>query len=162
MAKSYKLSNDSSETKSRKSKSKKVYVVIIVLLVALGAGGYFGYKYVDNLRNENKRLADPQESAKLETERIKADVSKLIDLPEGESPTIATVVDVEKLKNQAFFAKAQNGDRVLMFPQSKKAVLYRPSTNKIIEVAPINIGEDQKPAATQSAPADQAAGALAQ
>jgi len=33
-----------------------------------------------------------------------------------------------------------------MYSKAKKAILYRPSSNKIIEVAPINIGNNEKPA----------------
>ena len=40
-----------------------------------------------------------------------------------------------KLKAQPFFAKAQDYDQVLIFEKAKKAILYRPSTNKLIEVA---------------------------
>lgn len=131
--------------RSRIIKIKKSYVALSLLLILIGVGGLLGYKEYDKVKRENKQLQDPQQSARIESDRIKQEVSKLIDIPQNEEPTIATVVDVEKLKNQAFFAKAQNGDRVLMFPESKKAVLYRPSVKKIIEVAPINIGNNQQP-----------------
>ena len=50
---------------------------------------------------------------------------------------------LEKLGDQAFFSKAQKDDRVVIYAQAKKAILYRPSTKKIVEVAPLNIGENQ-------------------
>jgi hypothetical protein len=75
-----------------------------------------------------------------ETAKLIARVASLVSLPEGETPTIATVTDVEKLRTQTFFAKAENGDRVLIFSKARKAYLYRPSTNKIVEIGPINIG----------------------
>jgi hypothetical protein len=55
---------------------------------------------------------------------------------------VATVSDASKLQSQQFFAKAQNGDKVLIFTNAKRAVLYRPSTNKVIEYAPVNIGNN--------------------
>lgn len=130
--------------------SKKVVLAVIaaVVLAALAVGGMKGYNNYTKLKKENARLSNPQEAAKAETDRLKAEVAKIIELPADESPTIATVVDAEKLKSQAFFAKAQNDDRVLMFPKAKKAVLYRPSTKKVIEVAPINIGNNQTQGAT--------------
>ncbi len=140
--------------KTRFVKIKKSYLAIIVLVLLIAAGGAFGYRAYDEQRKEVKRLSNPQESAKAETEKIKQEVSRLIELPTDEDPTIATVVDSTKLSNQAFFAKAQNGDRVVMYAKAKKAVLYRPDTKKIIEVAPINLGDPKAPA--QSAPASTA------
>jgi hypothetical protein len=56
-----------------------------------------------------------------------------------EKPTIATVENTKKLTSQAFFKNARNGDKVLMYTQTKKAILYRPSEDKVIEVAYLNI-----------------------
>jgi hypothetical protein len=51
------------------------------------------------------------------------------------------ISDPEKLKGQAFFAKAKIGDNVLIYTASKKAYLYDPVANKILEVAPIDFGD---------------------
>lgn len=67
-------------------------------------------------------------------------VGKLMILPADEAPTIATVTDLEKLKGQPFFANAAVGDKVLIYTKAQKAILYRPSEDKIIELAPLNIG----------------------
>ncbi len=45
-----------------------------------------------------------------------------------------------------FFVNAKTGYKVLVFPVSKKAILYDPVLNKIIEVAPFQINEDTKSA----------------
>jgi hypothetical protein len=57
---------------------------------------------------------------------------------------------VTKLANQPFFANAKNGDKVLIYNSKKQAILYRPSINMIIEVAPINV-QSVTPTATASA-----------
>ncbi len=64
-------------------------------------------------------------------------------LPSDELPTIATVTDPEKLKGQAFFSKAKTGDKVLIFTNAKEAILYSPSLDKIISVAPLNIDDNK-------------------
>ena len=115
--------------------------LIVLFLLALGATGYT-YKLYKDSQAQVKKLKNPTEVAKVETQQLVDTVGKLIALPK-ETPTIATIVDIKKLENQPFFAKASNGDKVLIFTQSKKAILYNPKSNKIIEVAPINIGQNK-------------------
>jgi cytoskeletal protein RodZ len=138
-------------------KIRRLYIALIVLaalfVVAAIAGG-LAYK---NLKDENNRLSNPQESAKAETERIKSQVAALIDVPKDEEPTIANVSDANKAKEQSpeFFAKAENGDRLLMYPKAKKAILYRPSSNKIVEVSTLNVNENGSATPAQPQPASQ-------
>ncbi|HEX9503751.1 MAG TPA: hypothetical protein VF974_05540 [Patescibacteria group bacterium] len=110
-------------------------LVVVLLLGTSGAAGYF-YKQYDNLKKNPNKVAED------ETKTLIAAVGKLILLPTGEQPTIATVTDVSKLKEQVFFANAKMGDKVLVYTQAKKAILYNPGQNKIVEVAPISIGND--------------------
>lgn len=72
-----------------------------------------------------------------EISNLQGEISKFLQLP-NETPTLATVSDVEKVKDQTFFKNAQNGDKVLLYSTAGKAILYRPSTKKVIEVAQIN------------------------
>lgn len=71
---------------------------------------------------------------------IIAKVGALIELPKGETPTIATVTDPSKLQDQAFFANAKAGDIVLIYTGAREAYLYDPVQNKLVEVAPITTG----------------------
>lgn len=87
---------------------------------------------------KNKPVDKSRETADL----IKK-VSVLITLPK-EVPSVATVADKSKLSDQSFFKNAENGDKVLIFTDAKKAYLYRPSSNRIIEVGPININTPEK------------------
>jgi len=135
--------SDGSSKLGRLKSRQVLLVVALVVILAFAAGGWYFFSKYQQAKKEIAQLSNPQEAARLETERLRSEVAQLVELPANEEPTIATVVDADKLKSQAFFANAQNGDRVLMFPQAKKAVLYRPSTKKIIEIAPINIGNTQ-------------------
>lgn len=142
-------------TKSRRKVSTKSLFagILVVVILALAVTGGLLYRNYSKLKKENAKLSNPQAAAQVETDQLKSKVGQLIELPNNESPTVATVVDAGKLKTQAFFANAQNGDRVLIFSQAKKAILYRPSTNKIIEVAPINIGDSTNSSTPSTTPA---------
>ena len=50
---------------------------------------------------------------------------------------MATVSDPDELKKYPFFTNAQKGDKVLIYIINKKAILYRPDGDKIVEIAPI-------------------------
>lgn len=132
--------------------SKKTALIlgfITILLIALVPSYYFYSQY----QRSQKLLQNPTEAAKEEAKALIAKVSELIELPANEEPTVATVSDKNKIKDQPFFQKAENGDKVLIFTQWKKAILYRPSTNKIIEVAPINLGQPPESSPSASATA---------
>lgn len=77
------------------------------------------------------------ENAQDEITSVVNEVKKIMLLPD-ETPVLATVSDLEKVKGQEFFAKAQLGDKVLIFMNAKKAILYRPSDKLIVEVGRVN------------------------
>lgn len=66
-------------------------------------------------------------------EAVMEKVSSMILLPE-ELPTLATVTDKEKLGDQPFFQHAENGDKVIIYQKAKRAYLFRPSEQKIIDM----------------------------
>ncbi len=73
-----------------------------------------------------------------DAQNIVNQISRYMVLPD-ETPTLATVNDASKLKGQEFFANAQNGDKVLIFSNSGRALLYRPSSKKVIEYAKVDL-----------------------
>ena len=121
------------------SVNKKILVILLVVLSIAAT--------IIVARTKPELLGIPvsQQIVESETEvnKLIEEVGKIIELPEGPKPTIATVTEVEKVKGQAFFAKAQNGDKVLVYTEAKKAILYRPSEKKIIEVGVVNIGQEE-------------------
>lgn len=114
--------------------------IIAVVVIAAAVSSYFYIQYRGTQSEIQKLKEDPKGASAEETKKLVEQVGKLVELPTGEDPTVATVTDKERLKDQAFFARAENGDKVLIYTQAKKAYLYRPSSNKIIDVAPVNIG----------------------
>lgn len=117
-----------------------VSVAILLLLVAVLPSAYFYAQY----KKTQSMLSNPAVLGQKEVDGLIQQVGKLIDLP-SENPTVATVSDKSKLANQTFFARAENGDKVLIFPKAQKAILYRPSINKLIEVGPVNIQPTSAP-----------------
>lgn len=140
---------ESKNNTARKGIAKKAGYAFagVFVLSLIAATGYFYYQW-------RQTKVNPQGVAKNEMAGIVADVSRLIELPVNEEPTMATVTSVEKLKDQPFFAKAQNGDKALIFSQSGKAILYRPSANKIIEVISL-VGGGQLGAGAPATPTNQ-------
>lgn len=131
-----------------KNNSKKTIIIVIlsiIVFIILVIGGMFVYA---SITAHNKQVAiskmTPDELAQQETDGLVAKVSKLMSLPQDEKPSVATVTDKAKLKDQPFFANAENNDKVLIYTNAKKAILYRPSTDKVIEVMPISFS-DGKP-----------------
>lgn len=119
----------------------------VVLLIAVGASVYFYLQYSQT----QQLIKNPTLVAQEQTKDLLRRVGMLMELPTNETPTIATVSDVSKLKGQPFFVHAQNGDKVLIYTNAKKAILYRPAENKIIDVAPVNLGENPTPTPTVTA-----------
>lgn len=113
--------------------------VLVVLVIALGLWSWSLYNDKNNLQSQVDSLnSNPQAIVQRQTQDLIAKVGRLMQLPSGETPTVAEVSDATQARQQSsFFNKAQNGDRVLMYVKAGEAILYRPSTNKIILVAPL-------------------------
>lgn len=109
----------------------------IIALLVLSGLLWWSQRQVAQLR---KDLDSKQNSTRIQEENkaLVEKVGTLIALPNNETPTIATVNDLDKLSSQPFFDNAELGDKVLIYAKAKKAVLYRPSQNKIIELAPLS------------------------
>lgn len=109
--------------------------LFLVLFLASSGSAFYFYNQAREIRQ------NPTKVAEKELREVVEKVGQLIVLPEGETPTLATVADPEKLRDQTFFAKAKVGDKVLIYTGARKAILYDPSAHKIVEVAALNIGQ---------------------
>ncbi len=109
----------------------KVFIVLVVIFVAaIASGGYYYYtQYIKTISND---------AATKEIAAVVEKVGVLTDLPADQVPVLATVTEKEKLAPQPFFSRAENGDKVLFYTTLGRAILYRPSTNKIIEMTVIS------------------------
>ena len=113
----------------------------VIILVILAAGGIYGSYYFYTKYTAIK--ANPNLEAQKESERLVLALGRLMELPSGETPSIAAILDKEKLKDQPFFQAAENGDRLFTYNKAMIAILYRPSTNKIVNITQISVNQPQ-------------------
>ena len=126
-------------------KNLKILLVVLIAVGSTGAAFYFYSQYQTIKKN-------PDLVYKGEDKKTIESISRYMELPQGEEPSIATILDITKLKDQKFFENAQNGDKIIIYNLARKAILWRPTTNKIIEVAPLVLGDQaQTTSQTQTA-----------
>jgi len=116
--------------------------LLAILLASVLSTAYF---FDQNLIAQRELAAikkNPNLVTQQEAKDLISRIGLLVQLPKGEQPTIATVTDVSKLKGQAFFANAKNGDKLLIYLKAAKAYLYSVSMNKILEVAPVTVNQN--------------------
>lgn len=102
-----------------------------MIICALAGSTYYFYT---QFQRTQRLLQNPDAATQEDRHILTAQVAKLILLPSDEVPQIATVLDASLLKNQPFFVNAKNGDRILIYPKAMKALLFRPSEQRIIEI----------------------------
>jgi uncharacterized protein YunC (DUF1805 family) len=120
----------------------KLFYVVLVL-AGLGVSIFYYTKYSKVTKDYNKLKNTPvADLIKMrqasDTDQLIAEVGALYDLPKNETPVIYEVTDKTSLKDP-FFASAENGDKALLYQNSKKAILFRPSTKKLINVSALNV-----------------------
>lgn len=140
---------------SQPAAGKKIVLGVAALIVIAAVGYIFVSKKSADPYAELK--SDPQ-AANAKVQEVMASVSKLTQLPQGETPSLAVVTDEKALSaSNVFFKDVKNDDYVLFF--SKAAVVYRPSTDAIVIAGPIVFqgqvaGAEQANAAPQVEPAN--------
>lgn len=74
-----------------------------------------------------------------EMRAVRSKLSKLVLLPDAETPTLATVQDTHQLTDPYLKKIAQNGDKILLYPVAKKAYVYRPGINRLVDITPVGV-----------------------
>jgi hypothetical protein len=112
------------EEKQQPRKRQKAIILLSVLLALMvGASILLLMKY------RQATSSNPVTQQQQLTDQL----SKLIEMP-PDAPVISTVLDSSKLTNKALAARARNGDKLFIFSDSKRLVLYRPSDNKVVDM----------------------------
>ncbi|MEO6761593.1 MAG: hypothetical protein ABI220_04440 [Candidatus Saccharimonadales bacterium] len=117
-------SNKSSSPKLHGFTTRWLVVIIVAIVVIMGAS----WLMVEKLHKQD--LDNVQ--------AIMQDISKHYLLPTNETPALATVTDSKKVQS-AFAGKVEDGDKILIYQTNRKAVVYRPSIDRIVDVEPVSI-----------------------
>lgn len=138
-----------------RKKSFLFILIIFFILVVIGYGivsvvgnevGYEAVNEVNEAGNEvgevsevgEEIITEEQQAAQEELVEVLKRTSKLIILPEGETPIMATVIDALALRaEQPFYANVVEGDKVLVYLENQQAIIYSPKRNIVVNVGPI-------------------------
>lgn len=117
-----------------------ISTLAVLAIVGVGISAFLFWQYQKTqkeLQTIKKATTASQGANSDQLSKIVAEVGKIMKLPEGEVPTMATISDISKLKEQAFFKNGKNGDILLVYNKAGKAILYNPTEKKIVEIAPV-------------------------
>ena len=115
--------------------------VAVVVFAVLVAGVVLGAM---NLANGYWPWASEEVRQAAEVERTVSAVGKHILLPENETPLVATITDASTLRQeQPFYQDAIDGDQLLLYGESLRAIIYSPSRDIIVNVGPVELPTEQ-------------------
>jgi len=66
-------------------------------------------------------------------------VSKHYILPTDEEPALLTVIKKEQVSSEYLRNKVEDGDKILIYKNNQKVMIYRPSIDKLVDVGPAAI-----------------------
>lgn len=137
-----------------KRKDIKTLITVIAVIGIFLLGGGAGYLVYNQLVEKDVlgKANTPEFVSEIQQKQVDAilkDLNKLILITEEEEPTVATILDVEVLRqdNPEFYKNAQDGDILIIY--SKRAIVFRRDKNMIVNVAPVFVQPDSKQATPQ-------------
>lgn len=130
-------------SKEKKSPLKKLLMLANVLLI-VGLAGTSVYLFMDNRDLKSTASLSQDEKSQIENDKLVAEISKLMNLPSDEEPTIFKVNDPKKTEEgnpgiTQIFSDLQKDDYLLVYKNDRLGIQYRPSENKIIKTATISL-----------------------
>jgi len=108
----------------------KILIGFLIILLLLFAGS--AIFWVTRRVTPKAMVLTTEGIMRTDTQEIVERVDRLILLPNNETPLVQKIVDKNKVANQPFFSQSEEGDWVIIFQKSQEAILYRPSTDKIV------------------------------
>jgi hypothetical protein len=102
-------------------------ILLLLTIILLATSSFLGWRFYE--------MRKPALSAEASVRKLVEEVSEAIIIPQDELPTVAKVADASQLANQPFFMNARTGDDILIFEKAEKAILWRPSVRRVVEVS---------------------------
>lgn len=110
-------------SKSGSNGSIKWLVVAIIVIIIIGAAAAVWFFVIRGNNTDDAAIIER--------------TSKHLILPAGEQPAITTVENAAEMSGQPFFANVKDGDKIMIYAQSARIIIYRPSENILVNVGPI-------------------------
>lgn len=108
-------------------------VIAATIVLFIGGIGVSVYLLVTKTpEDKSEYLLDTSDAVLVEEE-----VAKYFLIPNRESPSVVPITDAASMRDNPFFANAQDGDTVLIYHALGRAILWRPSEKKIVDVVPV-------------------------
>lgn len=143
-----------------KRKDIKTLITVIVVIGIFLLGGGAGYLVYNQLVEKDVlgKANSPEFVSEIQQKQVDAilkDLNKLILITEEEEPTVATILDVEVLRqdNPEFYKNAQDGDILIIY--SQRAIVFRRDKNMIVNVAPVFVQPDSNQATQEESQSEK-------
>jgi hypothetical protein len=135
---------DTKNSKPKKSRNIILVAVLIIAVLSLVWAEKSRRNAVHQLEQKSAQLEELKKSTENSSQdlanRVRENVSKLINLPLDPPPTVATISDVDKLReSNEFFTSANNGNYLVL--TGNRAILYDLEKNIILDVAPFQVNQ---------------------
>lgn len=130
---------------SRKALVAVAVIALVALVLVLDMQRREAEKQLKSLsvRLEQLQTGNTQQNREA-AQRIVREVRKLISIPEDVEPTVATIIDVETLRERnPFYEKAENGNHLIV--TAERAILYDSNKKIIVDVVPVQVQQQQAP-----------------
>ena len=125
-----------------------LFVVVIVILTLFVRAESERRATVKELEEVSKST---QESGEERAARVLEAVQKHMKIITDPEPTVATIVDIERLREaSSFYEAAENGDHLII--TKNRAILYDPDNDIIIDTVPILAQPSITPESGSAAP----------